>query len=204
MAIVTLRAEKGDLLTHNEVDANFEIVRSILQKGAPQWDATANYIAGARVFSPTTSKIYKAQQPSLGQDPATDSTNTYWEEIEDITLSDLEAKYVENVDLQTYLANILTDAPIYNSATVYGQNDIVQDTNGIIYVSVVNGNEGNLLSNASFWEPVNYNIADDQVSTSMTWSSNKVDAELTNLDTKVNDNLEEAKTNALVMSIALG
>lgn len=60
-----------------------EAILHLFQKGISEWDALSNYYftaSGVRSYvQGSNGTIYVAVQDSIGQNPVTDSTNTYWQ-----------------------------------------------------------------------------------------------------------------------------
>lgn len=161
MAFVTLRLEKGDILTHIEVDDNFKVVRQAQTNGYPDHDNNVTYNKGATVIG-TDGNAYTAQEDGvLNVDPTTDATGK-WKQPP--LLSD-----VVSADTIQSLYN----AETYSSIDVYPKDWTVFGPDGILYYSLEDENVGNDVTDPLWWGTVKLNINDDVVSVTTTWSSQK-------------------------------
>jgi hypothetical protein len=71
-------------------------------------------------------------------------------------LQDSDSNVLWTVDNVTFAVGITT----WNANTIYQQGNIVIDTSGqgILYVSLINNNQGNLLSSVSSWRALLGNV----------------------------------------------
>lgn len=127
--------------------------------------------------------IYEGYDSNKFEDATGIVTNRAPKQIQENVL-----KIVENINTDldprlTILEKIRTiykDSALYNNANTYVEWDVVNDGNGVLYISNQNNNVGHPLKDRDWWIPVNIFINDDIIDEFHTWSSAKLEEYLIN------------------------
>lgn len=102
------------------------------------------------------------------------------EQFTDLTGQNLNRAAKQLLANQGYLRDkvtaLITGADVWNANTIYDKYSIVKPSadSGQVFLSILNNNKNNALTNTSYWIPIRFGIDDNITGLDTTWSSKKI------------------------------
>ena len=116
----------------NQIDfKQDQMLAHLNQRGVAEWDAETEYQAGKSYVQDTTGTIYRCVLTNIGNNPATDTTDTYWEIAfanagDFFTQTESDARYAQlsNNGSDFVAGTFRTNLNLYSKTETYTQAEV--------------------------------------------------------------------------------